>query len=76
MTKPAFQAIKDISLADLKDTLKFYKNTVDKTVRISKYKSKIDIYNFLKGENYDMSTIEKKAPKAPKVAKVPAKKKK
>lgn len=73
MTQPAYQAIKDISLADLKDTLKFYKDTVDKTVKISKYKSKIDIYNFLKSENYDMSTIEtkKKAPPKVRKAKVP-----
>ena len=66
MSQPAYQEIKNYSLSDLKDTLKFYKDTVDKTVKTSKYKSKMDIYNFLKSQNYEVGTIDKKVAKAPK----------
>lgn len=67
MNTPAYQAIKKYSLANLKDTLKFYKETVDKTVKTSKYKTKMDIYNFLKSQNYEVGTIDMKIVKSKKI---------
>jgi len=60
----------NIKVEDLKEAIRFLK-TVDKTIKITDYKTKKSMIDFLESVKYDFSSFKKEAPSAPKPATAP-----
>ena len=54
----------NIKVEDLKDAIKFLK-TQDKTIKISDYKTKKSMIDFLKSIKYDFSSFKNEVPSVP-----------